>query len=164
MSMKCKQTGLAAVELTIITPFIFLLLYMAVDFSRVMGESIVTASAANSAAGYGSIHVPSLDATMDHNGMKSIAEKDAVGLAANADEETKIVIATERVCRCYDPNLLKNGGTLPEPTTSACATTCSDHKEVYLQTTVTRNFHSFSNHSAIPETLVINRSARLRVQ
>ncbi|MEH0760028.1 pilus assembly protein [Vibrio sp. 16] len=164
MNLKHRQLGLAAVELTVLTPFIFLFLYMAIDFGRVMSESIVTTSSANSASGYGSIHVPSLDVVMDHNGMQTIAEKDSISLSNNPDEESAITVTTERVCRCYDPDLLKEGGTLTEPTSSICSNTCSDHKEVYLQTTVIRNFHSFSNHSAMPEMIVIQRTARLRVQ
>ncbi|NOH79637.1 pilus assembly protein [Vibrio sp. RE86] len=158
--MKKFNTGLISVELTILTPLIMLMLYIAVDFGRVMSEIIVTSSSASSAAGHGSIHSGEFDSPIDSAGMLAIAQKDAEGLSINENEVGAVSVTTERVCRCYDPN----GGALVEPTTSACATNCSDQKEVYIQTTVTRNFNTLSGHEAMPNLMTLNSSARYRVE
>lgn len=155
-----NQLGLAAVELTILTPFIMLLLYIAVDFGRVMSEVIVTNSSANAAAGYGSIHSTDIDEAIDSAGMLAIASKDAQGLSMNTGESSRVDVTSVRVCRCYDSDAVS----LPEPTESVCSESCPENKEVYIQTTVSRNFKTFSGHEAMPGTLTLNRSARYRVE
>ncbi|WP_454441719.1 TadE family protein [Vibrio bathopelagicus] len=158
------QTGFAAVELTIAAPIMLLLILVAVDFGRVMSESITTTSAASSSTGYGFIHANDLEVAMDQVSMNSMAEKESTSLTVNQGEAKALNIVTERLCRCYDADVFNDGGTLAEPTAANCALTCPDEMEVYIQTSVTRDFNSLSNFLHIPSDVTINRVARYRAQ
>ncbi|MYM57638.1 hypothetical protein GTG28_00120 [Vibrio sp. OCN044] len=157
---KKYTAGFAAVELTILTPFIMLLLFIAVDYGRVMSEVIVSNSSTGAAVGFGSMHNRDFDEELETTGMSSIALKDAQDLTLNSGETSKVSVDSLRVCRCYDPD----ADSLPEPTADTCSVTCDHNKEVYIQTSLTRNFKPFSGHKALPTSVPLNRTARFRVE
>ncbi|MBW3696780.1 pilus assembly protein [Vibrio sp. T187] len=159
-----NQSGFAAVELTVVTPILLVLSLLAVDFGRVMYESIVTTSAAASSTGYGFFYASDVEKTMDQTAMSTIAKKDSASLNVKSGQTDAITIVTERLCRCYDSSVFNGGGSLGEPTAAVCSQTCSGEKEVYIQTSVTRNFYSTSNYLHIPDQVTITRLARYRAQ
>lgn len=155
-----NQQGLAAVELTLLTPFIMLLIYIALDFGRVMNEVIVANSAANAGAGHASLHSTNFDEDIDSAGILAIVNKDVSELTIYESEDSAVTVESERVCRCFDPDATS----LSEPTVAACSVTCDHNKEVYIQASISRDFKTLGGHDEIPTLTELNRHARFRVE
>ncbi|WED21224.1 pilus assembly protein [Vibrio sp. JC009] len=159
-----RQKGLAATELTLALPIILFILLIAIDYGRVAFEVITTSGAARASAAYGAYQQVDLSSAIDEAAIKTVAQGEATNLTIHSGETDAITTQVERLCRCYDPTIFAENKTFLEPTAAACTAACSEHLEVYIQTTTTRTFKTISGFPLLPKTLTFTRVARMRAQ
>lgn len=146
------QQGIIAVEAVIILPIMVLIMLTILDFGRVMHASITTTNAARAAAGYGAQNT---NFAIDYTGMKSVALADAINLKIDEHNTSAVTVATERICRCVGTGSNISCGSI---------SSCSSGSEVYVKSTATRDFHTLVPYPAIPSSVLLTRSATMRIQ
>ncbi|MBL4830075.1 MAG: pilus assembly protein [Aliivibrio sp.] len=146
-----KQQGIVAVESVFILPFIILIMFIILDFGRVMFTSVTTANAARAAAGYGA---QSTNLSIDYAGMTLAAVNDASNLKIDDDNTATVSVSARRICRCIGSSV----------EVDCVSNSCGASSEVYVEVTATRDFHTIVPYPYIPESVLISRTATMRVQ
>jgi Flp pilus assembly protein TadG len=141
------RRGSALIELALLFPVIMLILFGTMDFARVVYAGIAIASAARAGVQYGSLDAGHVGKTTE---MSNAAIADA------ASQGLGTVNASSRVfCGCTANFTEVN-----------CSTdTCSlAAPNGYVETTVTYTYSTIVPYPGIPNNIVLNRVARMRVQ
>lgn len=146
-----QQRGIIAIEAIIVVPIMILILLIIMDFGRVMHASITTTNAARAATGYGA---QSSNHAIDSSGIESAALIDAINLKIDDHNSSAVSISSERLCRCVDGGSISCGS----------ISSCSSGVEVYVRSTATRNFRTLISYPIIPNSVVLTRSATIRIQ
>jgi len=153
LTTQSKQQGISAIESVIALPLLFFMVFIVLDFGRVMYVSMITTNAARAAVGYGA---QSTNLAIDFNGIKNIALIEAQNLAIDDLNIEAVEVSTSRFCRCLV------GGV--ESDTSCNTNVCAGSLGVYLEVTASRNFQTLVNFPKIPNIITINRTATIKVQ
>ena len=139
-----SRKGNALLELAVIAPVAFLLLFGTMDFARVFALGNVVASAARCGAQYG---IRSTSNAQAYSAMQTAALNDAgnpSGMTARASS----------YCTC------SSGGAA-----IACNSTCSGgNPYMYVKVDVSSNFSTVVNYWLIPSSFTVSSSAIMRAQ
>jgi Flp pilus assembly protein TadG len=140
-----REKGSSFIEVAILLPVMLLMCCGTMDFARVMYAGIEVANAARAGVQFGALTPGNSGNT---NGMVQAALSDAADLGSG-------VTATARnFCECV-------GGTSEvDCSTSTCGTTPSG----YVSVTANYTFNTLIPWPALPQTVSLTRTARMRVQ
>ena len=141
-----RQRGNALVELAFITPVVLLLCGGVMDFSRAIYAGIAIANAARAGVQYGAL-------TPGNSGKFQGMADAAVADAANQGL-TGVTATARNFCRCVSST-----------TETACSSTCGGSTASgYVEVTVNYTYNTLMQIPGVPTTVVLNKTARMRVQ
>jgi Flp pilus assembly protein TadG len=138
--------GSAMVELGLMLPLLFVLLFGAGDFGRAYYMSITLANAAAAGALYG---VQSVANSTDTTGITNAAKADATNLQS-------VTITSSRFCQCADGTAIS--------CTSTCTSPNPARPRVYVSVTATKNFKSLVGYPKDPGNFTIGRTVTMRAR
>lgn len=137
------RAGTSIVETAILLPAMLLLCCGTMDFARVVYAGIEIASAARAGVQYGALTPGN---SGDTSGMAQAALTDA------ADLGSTVTASASNFCTC-------SGATVD------CTSTCSGiAPEGYVSVTANYTFNSLLPYPGIPQTVLLSRTAKMRVQ
>lgn len=137
------RTGTAFIEIAILIPVILLLSCGVMDFSRVVYAGIEIAGAARAGVQYGAL-TPGHSG--DTTGMVQAALNDATDLGST------VTASASNFCMC-------SGSTVD------CSSSCSgDTPDGYVTVTANYTFNTLIPYPALPQSIVLSRTAKMRVQ
>lgn len=138
-----NRSGNSFIETAILLPVMLLMCCGATDFARVVYAGIEIANAARAGASFGALGPGNSGNT---SGMTQAALADA------ADLGSTVTASASNFCTC-------SGSTVP------CTTTCSGATpDGYVSVTANYTFNSLIPYPGVPSTVVLSRTARMRVQ
>ena len=137
------RTGTSFIETAILIPAMLLLCCGTMDFARVVYAGVEIASAARAGVQYGALTPGNSGNT---SGMTQSALTDA------ADLGSSVTASASNFCSC-------NGATTP--CTTPCAGVAPDG---YVSVTANYTFNSLLRYPGLPQTVVLSRTAKMRVQ
>ena len=141
------EEGSAIVEMTLLMPFVLLLLMGTIDFARVFYTALAVTQAARAGAQYGA---QNNETSQDSAGMQQAARN-----AAQDDIDTNsLTVTATNYCKCAN-------GTTANCLTGVCA---EGSPQIYVQVTTTKAFQTLWNYPGVPHTVNLNRTAIMRVQ
>ena len=151
-----KSRGNALLEASLLIPVMVTMMLGTMDFGRVFYASVAVASAARAGVQFGSLKVGN---SGNFNAMTDAAQNDA---AYQGIPAPSLTITAKNFCQCV-------GDTSAIVYNSCTVTSCSAYglagkPPVYVEVAVTYPFITLVNWPAIPGTLTIKRTARMRVQ
>ncbi len=151
-----KSNGNALLEAALLIPLMITMMLGTMDFGRVFYAGVAMASAARAGVQFGSLKVGN---SGNFSGMTAAAQDDA---AYQGIPSQSITITAKNFCQCV-------GDTSAIVYNSCSVTSCSAYglagkPPVYVEVAVTYPFNTLVNWPAIPGTLTIKRTARMRVQ
>ena len=141
------ESGVAAVEMALMTPILLLVLLGTIDFGRNMYSALAVSQAAGAGAAYGA---QSNGTTSDYSGMEAAAT------AAGRDLGSGISATATRYCKCP-------GNIVVDCITGNCASGYGA-PQVYVQVVATATFQTLFTYPGIPSTIPISRTAIKRAQ
>jgi Flp pilus assembly protein TadG len=142
-----KQRGSSLIETVILFPVLLLLCTGTMDFARVVYAGIEVANAARAGVQFGALTPGNSGNT---SGMVQAALEDAADLGSSA------VTATARnFCECV-------GGTGEVDCSSS--TTCGTTPSGYVSVTANYTFKTLTQWPGLPKSVVLTRTATMRVQ
>ena len=131
-------------------PLVFVLMLGGIDFGRALYQLTLVAGAATSGAKYGAHDAAH---SGDINGMKTAARDD---LRYSTDPST-VAVDAERYCLCEDTM------SLIDCQTGVCAGG-DGLKRGYVHVTVEKPFTTLFPYPGLPNSVMLSREARMRVQ
>ena len=141
-----NQKGTSLVETAILIPVLLLLCCGAMDFARVIYAGIEVANASRAGVQYGALTPGN---SGDTAGMAQAATNDAADLGAS-----NVTANASNFCECV-------GGT----GTVACSTTsCGTTPSGYVSVTTNYTFNTLVHWPGLPQSIVLTRTAKMRVQ
>lgn len=143
-----QRKGGALVELAIIFPVLLLMCCGAMDFARVVYAGIAVSNAARAGVQYGTFSPGNAGNT---GGMQQAALDDAAGQGL-----TGITASASTFCLCSG-----NSTAVSCTSSTSCGSTTPNG---YAQVTVSYTFNTMLNYPGIPSSIVLNRTAKMRVQ
>ena len=137
------RKGTSFIETAILVPVMLLLWCGTMDFARVVYAGMEVASAARAGVQYGAL-TPGHSG--DTTGMSTAAKADA------ADLGTAVTATASNYCTCSG-------------STTACTSTCSGVKpNGYVSVTANYTFNTLIPYPGVPQSVVLSRTAKMRVQ
>lgn len=146
MRMKHSERGNAVIELALVTPVIFLVLFGAMDFARVFAAVEILTGAARSAA-QNAIYQPG--AAGDESGNIAAGRSDTQGMSG-------ITITSNCMMTCTSGGVLS-----PCSTTPPCV---GSNPILYVRTTATANFSTLITYPGISNPISLTGRAEIRTQ
>jgi Flp pilus assembly protein TadG len=152
-----SERGTALVELAVVIPLLLVLVLGTVDFGRIFYRSMAIGQAARAGAEYGAQNVGTSD---DETDIKTAAKNSVATDVTLTDGD----IVWNRTCECAtDAGTFSS--TIPSNTcTGNPCPTSGTHLTITVNVTVTKSFSTLIPYPAISNSVVISRSAKLRVQ
>jgi Flp pilus assembly protein TadG len=137
------RTGTSFIETAILIPAMLLLCCGTMDFARVVYAGVEIASAARAGVQYGALTPGNSGNTP---GMTQAALADA------ADLGSSVTASASNFCTC-------SGATV------ACSSTCAGAiPDGYVSVTANYTYHTVLPYPGLPQTVVLSRTAKMRVQ
>ncbi len=137
------RTGTSFIETAILIPAMLLLCCGTMDFARVVYAGVEIASAARAGVQYGALTPGNSGNT---TGMTQAALADA------ADLGSTVTASASNFCTC-------NGATVP------CSSTCSGATpDGYVSVTANYTYSTLLPYPGLPQTVLLSRTAKMRVQ
>src|SRR3989442_3266242 len=133
------ERGSAIIEMTLLMPFILLLLMGTIDFSRIFYTALAVSHAARAGAQYGAYSNVSSQNTA---GMRQAA----LDAAQDDIDTSSLTVTATSFCRCT-----VDGITLTVLAT--CTSACANSRQVYVQVTTSKTFQTLWNYPGIPHSV-----------
>lgn len=149
------RRGAALLELAVAIPFLLLLVVGTVDFGRAFYQGMALAHAARAGAEYGAQGVEN---SLDQSGMRTAA-KTAVALDLALDDTD---ITPSRVCECATDAGVFSATSPANDCSGACAV--GSHLLISVSVSVSKAFSTIVSYPRIPQSILITRSVKIRVQ
>jgi Flp pilus assembly protein TadG len=144
---RTNRRGSALIELAIVIPVLLLMCCGAMDFARVIYAGIAIASAARAGVQFGAFSPGNAG---DIAGMSQAALNDVANQGLN-----NVTTSARIFCGC-------NNSTSE---VSCTAATCAGKTPSgYVEVTANYTFNTVVNYPGVPQSVVLNRTARMRVQ
>lgn len=151
-----SQSGQALLELALLTPLMLALLLGVIELGRYMYIAILVGNAARAGAAYGSQSLPQ---SVDTTGIQTAADND---FQNNGQNVSSLTVASSTSCGCDNLGAITTAVCVTS--VSASAGTCAaGHWVVMVSVTTSGTFNSLFNYPGIPGSLVISRTATMRV-
>ena len=146
MQRNRTQRGNAVIELALVTPIVFLMLFGAMDFARVFATTDILTGVARSAAQQA---LTSPGRAGDSAGITAAGTADAQGM-------TGVTITPTYYCKCTT-----GGANVTCGTTASCGGTAP---MMYVKTTATANFSTLLTYPGVSNPISLTGSAEMRAQ
>jgi Flp pilus assembly protein TadG len=159
MKRKCRDSserGQAMLEVALLLPVLLILALGVIELGRYMYIGILVGNAARAGAAYGA---QSLPLSVDTTGIQTAADND---FQNNGQNVASLSVTNSVACGCDSNGTVATAGcsTSTNPTAGKCA---SGHWVVMESVTASGTFASLFNYPGIPPSLIISRTATLRV-
>jgi Flp pilus assembly protein TadG len=137
------RTGNSFIETALLLPLMLLICCGAMDFARVLYAGVEIASAARAGVQYGAL-------TPGHSG--DISGMERAALADASDLGDSVTASATNFCAC-------------SASTTSCSSTCSgETPDGYVSVTANYTFNTLVGYPGIPRSVVVSRTAKMRVQ
>jgi len=146
ISFRNDQRGSSLIEAALLIPLLLMLCCGVMDFARVVYAGIEVANASRAGVQYGALTPGN---SGDTTGMAQAAANDAADLGSS-----NVTATASNFCECV-------GGT---DQVSCSTTSCGTTPSGYVSVTTNYTFNTLVHWPALPQSIVLSRTAKMRVQ
>jgi Flp pilus assembly protein TadG len=148
------ERGGALVETAFVLPILMVLVLGAADFGRVFYAAMTVTQAVKAGIQYGGQSIGKAADTAGEQAAAAAAATDISGFTAIAYAPG----TGQNPCTCWNAS----AGT--EANMASCTSSCTGSVRMYAYVTGSKTFTTFANYPGLPHSIVITRSASIRVQ